>query len=463
MPPTLPLPGPPMPAWLKHGLASGIVFFCCWGGVIAYWRLHRSAPAAPDMAVYLLALPAALLLLFWGAGKVVASRQPVPAAASGTGPQRAGAVPAQAAPLAILAAALRSPHGASVGELAAALAANRTCAALDPALVDADGFPVMTARSTEAHDDMLRADIGTWLRHKGMAALQFSEDQWRALTLASAVTSDLVMRATDELVDGDAVAPMLQLMPLLPDDWQAGQRRVAAMWLRHTAAQFGWPVDRICIDAAASTDPAPAAAFARLARSGDHPAPALALVVACASHLSQQRVDDWAARGLLFSPSRPDGLIPGEGAAGLLVANLAQARSIESMAYVLLDRIEETRLDAAADAAPLSTLLESVCGRAGVGSEEIAMVIGDAGRHPDRLLELTGFVGAALPRLDAAADVVRIGSGGGNCEAVPFMTGLALARYYTLEREASSLFASNEDPYRRSVALVRSALSLPLK
>lgn len=454
MPPTL--PGVPMPAWLKHGLASGVVFFCCWGGVIAYWRLHRSVPAAPDMAIYLLALPAALLLLFWGAGKAVASGKPIPAAAPASAPQRASAVP-----LAILAAALRSPHGVSVGELAAAHAANRARAALDPALVDADGFPLMSARSNEAHDDMLRADIGAWLRHNGMAALRFGDDQWRALTLASAVTSDLVMRATDELVDGDAVAPMLQLVPLLPDDWQPGQRRAAAMWLGHTAAQFGWPADRICIDAgAASMDPAPAAAFARLARCADDPTPALALVVACASHLSQQRVDDWAARGLLFGPSRPDGLIPGEGAAGLLVANLAQARPIESMAYVLLDRIEETRLDAAAGAAPLPTLLESVCRQAGIGSEEIAMVIGDAGHHPDRQLELAGFVGAALPRLDAAEDVVGMS---GSLGAVSFMTGLALARYYTLEREAPTLFASSEDPTRRSVALVRSALSLPLK
>jgi hypothetical protein len=60
-----------------------------------------------------------------------------------------------------------------------------------------------------------------------------------------------------------------------------------------------------------------------------------------------------------------------------------------------------------------------------------------------------------IPQLDAADDIIRIGLGSGSCGAVPFMTSLAMARYYALERSAPVLCISNEDPYLRSAALVR--------
>lgn len=461
------LPVQQIPIWLKHVFVGGAVFFFCWGGAIAYWRMNRSAPGAAEIGFYLLALPAALLLLFWGGGKAMASRASAPASRQKTRPAPADPVPGQAPPLAILAAALRSPHGASVEELAQAIAANKVRAELDRELVDGDGFPVMTARSIDAGDDMLREEISEWLLRNGMGALQLNEEEWRALTLASAVTSDLVMRATDELVTPDRTAPMLQLMPVLPSGWPFEHRRAAGMWLRHTAGQFGWPFDRVVL-AADAVDARPAAVFARLAQAADHPTPALTLVVACASHIGQQSVDDWAARGILCTASQAQGVIPGEGAAGLLVANLALARSIESMAYVLLDRFEETRLEASSDqarridAAPLGKLVEAACKHAGIGAADIAMVIGDADHRPNRILELMGLVSTALPRLDTADEVVRVGPVYGSCGAVPFLTGLALARYYTVDSEAPTLFASNEDPYQRCVAVVRSALTLPL-
>jgi len=469
-PSTISLPGQQIPAWLKNSLLSGFVFFICWGGVIAYWRVNQSAPGTTELLLFLFGLPAALLLLFWAGGKAVAARTAPPPARPAIQPDQAAAAAPPAAPLAILAAALRLPHGALVDELADAIAANKARTELDRELIDEDGFPVMAARSKDAGDDMLRGEVDEWLTRNGMHELRFSEEQWRALTLASAVTSDLVMRATGELVSSENQAPMLQLMPLLPADWDIDQRRAAGLWLRYTASQFGWPFDCVSVPVDAMIDAAeatPAAVFARLAQAANDSAPTLALVVACASHIGQQTVDDWAARGILFTSSQPHGLIPGEGAAGLLVANLALAKPIESMAYVLIDPFVQTRLDASADeikrvdAAVLGKLADTVCRHAGIGAGDIAMVIGDAGHRPNRALELMGFVAASTPQLDASDDVARVGLASGTCGAVPFMAGLALARYWSLEREASVLFVSNEDAYQRCVAVVRSALSLP--
>jgi hypothetical protein len=65
-----------------------------------------------------------------------------------------------------------------------------------------------------------------------------------------------------------------------------------------------------------------------------------------------------------------------------------------------------------------------------------------------------------LPQLDETDDVVRVGAASGTCGAVPFIAALVLGRHYVLEREAAVLCVSNEDAYRRVVALIRpSALS----
>jgi hypothetical protein len=470
MPQSITLPGQHIPVWCKNALLSGCVLFFCWGGVIAYWRMHGSTPGTNELMLYLLAMPAALLLVFWGGSKAVTSFTAAPAAKPPAQPGPASTVPPEAPPLAILAAALRSPHGPSVDELAAAIAGNKARADLDRELIDEDGFPVMTARSADASDDVLREEVSEWLSRNGMRELRFSEEQWRALTLASAVTADLIMRATEEFVS-DNTAPLLELVTLLPLEWDIDHRRAAGMWLRHTAAQFGWPFD--CVNVVADTtasgaDVTPGTVFGRLAQAAAANAtPPLALVVACASHIGQQTVDEWAASGTLFTSSQAQGAIPGEGAAGVLVTSRARAESIHSMAYVLLDRIEEAQRDAAhdnarrGDAHLLGEMAERVCRRAAIGVADITMVIADTGHRRDPMLELMGFASAAMPQLDATDDMAHVGLASGTCGAVPFITGLALSRYHVLEREAPVLCISNDDPARRCVMVVRSAISLP--
>ena len=465
------LPGQQIPVWLKNALMGGFLVFFCWGGVIAYWRMHRSSPSANEFLLYLLAMPAALLLVCWGGSKLAASFTAAPTAKPKAQPGPASSVPPEAPPLAILAAALRSPHGASVDELAMAIAGNKARADLDRDLVDEDGFPVMTARSADAGDDMLREEVSEWLSRNGMRELRFSEEQWRALTLASAVTADLIMRATEEFVTSDNKAPMLQLVPIFPVEWHGDHRRAAGMWLRHTAGQFGWPFD--CVNVAADTtvsgaEITPVAVFGRLAQAAAANAtPPLALIVACASHIGQQTVDEWAANGTLFTSSRAQGAIPGEGAAGVLVTGRGRAESSDSMAYVLLDRIEEVQGDAASDNARradpvlLGDMAERVCRRVAIGVGDISMVIADTGHRQQPMFELMGFTSAAMPQLDATEDMVHVGFASGTCGAVPFITGLALARYHVLEREAPALYISNDDAPRRAVMVVRSAISLP--
>jgi hypothetical protein len=163
----------------------------------------------------------------------------------------------------------------------------------------------------------------------------------------------------------------------------------------------------------------------------------------------------------LFTSSRPQGRIPGEGAVGLLVSN--QTNLVEPAAIALMESIEEAHLDSSADAAKrsdsklLGELSERVLKRSGIRAPDVARLIADTGHRSSRMLELMGHVAAELRQLEETGDVIRAGVASGTCGVVPFMTALALGWHYAIEREAPVLCVSNEDSYRRMVALVRAS------
>jgi hypothetical protein len=454
-----------MPGWIKGLVLTIIAFAICWAGAIAYWRAFDRMPSTVEMALSLVALPLVLILGTWFGRSLLLVGASAPAAASPSATPKASSAPVQGSALAILAASTRSPHGASPEALAQAIADNKARPDLDPELVDQDGFPAMTARCHYAADEALREEIIGWLAENNMADLAFNDEQWRALILATGVVGDLASQASNNLIIADTAPQLLQLMPILPTEWSIGQHRAAGMWLKHTVSQFGWPPDRISLAAelaAVPADAAPTAVFGRLAKeAAASDAPLVAMVVACASHIGEQSVAQWAEGGKLFTSSNPKGVIPGEGAAGVLITDMRQTQLKTGALVTVLDAIEQKRRDSSADEAKranptlLRELAERALARSGVASTAVSMIIADTDHRSTYTLELMGHVSASVPHLDNAEDVVRIGLASGTCAAVPFMTALALARHYTLEREAPVLFVSNEDPFERAVAVIR--------
>lgn len=459
-------PARPFGGWLKYGAVILTTFVVCWAIVIWFWHTTGRNPGTSELALTLLALPAALLLGLWAGRKLVAARAaPATAAASNPTPLPATGTATAAPALAIVATALRSPYGASAEELADAIANNEARADLDKELVDEHGFPVMAARCEDAQDEALQDEIREWLSGQDMPALHLDEEQWRALILASGVTAELASRAAGELMPAEGAPPVLQLRLLLPQDWDSAVRRATAKWLTHVVSQYGWPVDKIAVpDALEQAQPlTPTALLAQLMPAPPAPpAPLVAMVIACASLIGQESVDRLAARSLLFtSSSQVRGQTPGEGAAGLLLADLGQAQLLDHEDFTLLGPIGERHLDTSADdarrsdATPLLELAAQL-GKAGaIDLSRISMVVADTGHRSNRVLELMGLGAPALPQVDASDDIVRIGLGSGSCGAVPVITVLALAQHYARERNAPVLCVSNEDPFLRGAALVR--------
>ncbi|MGZ8315971.1 MAG: hypothetical protein ACXW3B_12455 [Telluria sp.] len=457
----------PMPGWVKGSLLAVPVFGACWGGAIWYWRASSGSPETSDLFLFLVALPVGLFLAFWLGRKVIEARLAVPATVTPDQAAMATAAP-EAPPLAILAASLRSPHGASPEELATTIADRKARADLDQELVDDNGFPVMTARCIDARDDALQEEITDWLSLNNVSELSLNDEQWRAIAMATVVAGELASKAACDLIPTEGVAPVLHLMPILPPEWKIEQRRVVGVWLRHSVAQFGWPSAQVTV-AVETAEPATLSAV--LGHLSNHAAakdtPLAAIIVACASHIGDASVAQWVEQTTLFAPSRPHGQIPGEGAAGLLVTDVGQARTIDDAVFVVLGPACEARRDSStddikrADATALLDVAMLALKRGAAELSDVAMIVADTGHRSNRMDELMGLALPAMPQLDAAVDVVSVGLATGTCGAVPFVTALALARHHVLERDASVLCISNEDPFVRSAVLLQPANTVP--
>ncbi|MFC5460019.1 hypothetical protein [Massilia niabensis] len=453
-----------VPGWLKTGLLAALVFALCWGGAIAWWQSAGSEPGAGDLALMLLALPCGLLLVLRLGTKFVLPRPAVPAAA--TRPAPGASTPAASAPLlAILATALRSPHGASAEELAAAIADGKARGDLDPELVDDKGFPITTARREDAADEASQEEIHDWLAANNMADIRFSDAQWRALTLGTAVVRDLAGHAASELLPMEGWPSTLRLIPILPATWTVEQRTSASAWFKHVIAQFGWPPASVmCVDILAAMGSAPSSVLSQFAFQASSASSHLtALIIACESNIDQETADRWETDGVLFTPARLQGLIPGEGAAGLLLTDLGSIKSQPDAVYAQLDPFVEVRRDTSidenkrTDMTPLAGLVEQACKQAAIEISAVGMIVADTGERANRTLELMGLASSALPQLESSSDVACVGASSGTCGAVPYLTALALAHHHALERAAPALCMSNEDSHHRCATLVRPA------
>jgi hypothetical protein len=477
--------------WLRNAALTTAAFGGSWGGAIWFWRETNRMPGTGDLVLYMLVLPV-LLLTAWWLGRKAWTRITMPAAAGATADAGAAETQAPAAPprlpgLSIAAAAVRAPHGESVAELRAALAGNGARPALDSELYDDGGYPIMSARLADAGADMLKEEFNQWLGASMQADPHFEDDQWRALAAGSAVVSELAAQAglhehlrpwleqqQDRLqgrlppnTPAAAEPPALQLLAVWPAEWRPEQREVAQQWLRHLIIQSGWPRERLAPTAAPSldhgADDAGQVLAALLKRGADAQRPCLAIVIAAGSHLSEAGVSRLSGHAALFTASNAQGLIPGEGAAGLVLADAAQARLLDAAARNVLQAIGAGRRAASADGVKrdtdtsLADLTAQVLRDSHAEAAQVALVTADTGHRTSRVMELMSIVTASTPQLDPGADVIGVAASCGSCGAVTFMTALALADAEAQDRAGPVLCISNEDPYRRCAALITPA------
>jgi hypothetical protein len=440
-----------MPVWGKSALVVGLFFFACWGAAIVYWRTTDRMPSAGELAFCLVGVPLLLSGGVWVSRRVI-GQQATPVSATSAPSKRGKANPSQANTLAILEGSLRLSCGSSAEEVLGAMRTNRARPDLDRQLLDDDGFPLMSSRCSAADDEEVHEEISTWMSGNGFAGVQLLEEQLRALALATQVVEDL---AANDRIPRQA----LRLLPVPPEEWSVELRKAAGLWLAHSIIQFGWQPDQIIFEADVH-DGSDLTSVLRRLRNEDA-STALAMIVAFASNLGDKTVSTWSGNQTLFTSSRPNGQIPGEGAAAMFVVQREVAASQKTTAMAMLCSLEEHRRDFAAsqkrrsDPALLADLANRALDRAGIVPADIAIIASDTGHRSNCVLELMGLVSSVFPEQDNAEDVIQTGTATASCGAVPSLAALVLACHSTTERQRPALWVSNHDQYLRAVAVIR--------
>ncbi|MEJ8846199.1 hypothetical protein [Variovorax rhizosphaerae] len=481
---------------IKPALLVLASFALVWGAVYVYWQSTARMPSTGDVVGWLLAAPLALVLTVWGVSKVRASvaadaSSPTPKVAAkgqaAAGGARAGKASSEADKtdaaegrfrVTVLASSLRSPGGATVEELAAAVAEGKGVGP-DPELKNDAGFPIFAARIADIEVDELRDDLADMPLAKSaeIDVAMLADDRLRSIQAMSETLTDLLPHA-DELMlatepqsaadNGNTQrqriaveAPVLRISLLLPGGWTEHERLLAAQWLQHACATespaHAWSVDYLRNDSGATAWTV--LDRISLALNREPQKPALWIVLAAESAISDACVAQWEARGTLFSTARRNGLMPGEASAGLLLTGAKDVRFAKADAAQVA-RPVFGQLESSADASTVSraTVLGALAGRlAEASAVEVAAiewVVSDADHRASRVTEVARLLQDRLPHVAFDENNLSTGITCGHMGAASELVGLALACYLAKEHQKQVMVASVSDPFARGALLV---------
>lgn len=477
-----------------------VIFITVW--VVTLWQWYRSQQpvSGEEVATQLVLLPVGLsvvaVLAWWCAGRLRDwSTRPVdvaPAPAGGAeravGEPPGGESASEALPLglvSILAESIALPHADESEQAWSTLRSGQLRPGLDPVLQDGDGLPVFSSRapglSTEdwldAHAEVTEPTLSHGLLramaliegplHRLLSALPALDgvvEPDRGGVHASGPGAPASASSASAVVPGPAClsgvgqagagdraarrldhATALDVLVWVPAEWPQGHRAMYMDWLRqHAGVALDWT------RASGMREPrwleapleAPEDGWVHLQsllrEIHRDERPRLLLVLAAHSLVDEACVAGLQARGELFTAQHQGGRVPGEGAAGLLLANASMTRLCSLVQHPWLGAPVQARRQRSADRA----------GRPGADELTFAMqqalepwvrwprsqavaggwwCVSDADHRPSRSSELFEAFQSLQPGADAMASVLRLGDAWGDLGIARALVPVALA------------------------------------
>ncbi len=463
--------------WLL--IAAVVWLFTVWR-----WQTTDVAVSDRDIVLQLLVLPvlltASLVGALWGLRHVRAAASSQPAAPAAQAVRSPGATEGavgsdealREAQAWLLASAVVLPVGNRPDAAWSALCGQPPRPGLDPHLLDHDGLPVFTSRATWV-DEALSEDDGApapgghvppvrvqraWQLMQPVLAQLLDEvvlagPEAPSASLAAAPLSEepVSMKAhlagvaapvsAQQRMAHEAGRPSLTVRLVLPSAWTVEDQAWFVQAVRHASgALLDWAEQTGCRALEWHTTPpeTPEALWDEVDQVLVHwqrtAAPALMLVLTVDSALDDDAIERMQSRGELFTAQHQAGLVPGEAAAGLLLAcphwPLPAAGDVPA---VRLGRPLLARRAKSADAAgrasidTLRALLDGAAARRVGGATVVGAVVTDADHRGSRAAELYESVQLSLPDLDPATQVIRVGESCGDLGAARAVAPIALA------------------------------------
>lgn len=462
----------------RAGLVVAVVFAAVWVCVIVWWRAGDVAPGATRMLVWLAVVPVGILSVLWIGARIRRTRRASAGAAvpeDAADPDTAGSAdpPSPQWPLGILAAAARLGCGDGAQRLSRHVS-ELPRPGLHPTLRDRDGLPVIACfdagLDTGAVQDRLRPGPGQRVSEEHLRALALLEPVALELFEAAARLLPPLPEVEERVIAGlrrsVAAAPResgsVHVVALLPQDVPSALREDCDSWLRELAADCGLDPRRSTFEVLVEQDAE--STWRRLSRLvAEQPAAGAQwqLLLAAASLIGERGLHALVSSGRLARADNAEGLVPGEGAAGLL---LRPATSVLPAGYEPGPEIASLRTiaceaDAPARQAARSTgdLLAAAMNGATVMREDIAMVLSDADQRPSRSVEAAVAASAACPELDPVTACPGLGAASGHLGHAGPLVLLALAAERVREAGTPTLALSLASASTRTAALLRIA------
>lgn len=458
------------------------VFAVVWLTTIVAWRALGSDPTAMHLVGFLLVLPLAVLSGIWLLRR--RGRGPQAVAATGPGvPVDVPAVPSPLSPLRLCASALWLRAGSSPAEVANALVRPER-PPLHGHLRDQAGLPVFAAAVDGVDPESMRSVLKAVVAED--ADRCFDEERLRAMVLLDPVAEDLLSAAAATLAPAAANdpvpgadrglhphamhhsrssraaphvldAPTLRVRLLVAHDWPGAARDVAAAWLMAKATAVGLAAGSFTVEVSSAEGAFDAwTLMARLmdpqgrAAPGEHH-----LLLATHSAIGAGAIARLDGQRELLVSGHPEGRIPGEGAAGVLLTE-QQAMNhapVDAMPIQLSGLRQGPAGQGRGAGRLLGELLVDAMAAAGTTTEAIRLVLTDADHRPSRAIEVAGAMTAALPGLDALEDSFHLGVVCGDLGPAGPLALLAVSASRAID-DGPVLVASVADPRRRTVLAV---------
>lgn len=455
-------------------LVVAVVFAAVWACVIAWWRRGGATPDAVGILVWLVLVPVAILSSLWIVARVRRRRQAMAEAVEDSPAPDApgsGEPSNPQSPLGILAAAASLGCGGDVRALSRSLG-ELPRPRLHPTLRDRDGLPVLAAFSAEL-------DTGTaQARLRPGSGPKPAEEHVRALALLEPVAIELLEAAARLLpplpgVEARVIAGLrrsvaekpresgsVHVVVMLPQDIPRALREDCGAWLHELAAECGLDPRRSSFEVVVEQDAQ--GVWQRIGRLlGGEPKDGAdwQLLLAAGSSIGERGLHALAAGGRLAGNGNPEGLVPGEGAAGLLLRPDGGVRPAGQEQAPVLAGVHSCAFDPGAPARRAARdsgeLLAAAMQSGAVKREDISTVLTDADQRPSRSVEAAVAASAACPGLDPVAEICALGVASGHLGHVAPLALLAIATERTRETAAPVLALSVGSSSARAAALLR--------
>ena len=481
-----------MRQWISRSLLIGGVFLLVWLAVIYSWRTSNRLPSNIEVGAYFLGFPLLVLGTLWlgrkvvqtsGAGAVSQAKSETTQSVNEASLINASSSESITQEFVVFASSVKTCQGMTGAEVLEKLKSGEARLELDESLVDEDGFPIPSGRITSVTIDEANDEFLTWQRTGKKPEILWLTEDLRAISLGgeslremldaahecvansldSSSASMPVNQGNSQASSASSLDPIvLEIFLRVPERWSTLQSIACSEWYRKIALDSTWSSENLRIQILKKGHVQPQFEFLsnQFIEQQNLQKNSAILVLAFDSMIGDESVDSMQRTGVLVHGKNPNGKVPSEGAAALLVMKKLDALSLGLKAEAYVSGVAQKRReqsitqDRNGKDGALRELILHTMSALSVPNEAIQSVISDTGNQINQTLELAALGTNLFPELDLTTDFSKLTEACGDLGGVASLATVALGFEQARNGASCVLCASNLDEYQRSIVFV---------